>query len=108
MSRFKPKDTVDQWTDVHEAAHRVGFKTTATMMYGHVEKDHHIIESLEHIRVVQDLALKNGNDGGKKGRQVLFVEEKWKRRWKEGVLFLVEKWKRRVVKYYFWSRNGND
>ncbi len=64
VSRFKPKDTVDQWTKVHEAAHRVGLKTTATMMYGHVEKDHHIIESLEHIRGVQDLALNNGNDGG--------------------------------------------
>lgn len=64
VSRFKPKDTVDQWTVVHEAAHRVGFKTTATMMYGHVEKDHHIIESFEHIRGVQDLALANGNDGG--------------------------------------------
>jgi cyclic dehypoxanthinyl futalosine synthase len=64
VSRFKPKDTVAQWTEVHEAAHKVGFKTTATMMYGHVEKDHHIIESLEHIRGVQDLALQNGNDGG--------------------------------------------
>ena len=34
------------------------------MMYGHVEKDHHIIESLEHIRGVQDHALANGNNGG--------------------------------------------
>jgi cyclic dehypoxanthinyl futalosine synthase len=64
VSRFKPKDTVDQWTKVHEAAHKVGLESTATMMYGHVEKDHHIIESLEHIRHVQDLALKNKNDGG--------------------------------------------
>ena len=64
VSRFKPKDTVDQWTKVHEAAHKVGLESTATMMYGHVEKDHHIIESLEHIRNVQDLALKNENDGG--------------------------------------------
>ena len=64
VSRFKPKDTVDQWTKVHEAAHKVGLESTATMMYGHVEKDHHIIESLEHIRNVQDLALKNKNDGG--------------------------------------------
>lgn len=64
VSRFKPKDTVDQWTKVHEAAHKVGLKSTATMMYGHVEKDQHIIESFEHIRNVQDLALKNGNDGG--------------------------------------------
>ena len=64
VSRFKPKDTVEQWTEVHEAAHRVGMKTTATMMYGHVEEDHHVIESLVHIRRVQDTALKNGNDGG--------------------------------------------
>jgi len=64
VSRFKPKDTVDQWTKVHEAAHKIGLESTATMMYGHVEKDHHIIESLEHIRNVQDLALKNKNDGG--------------------------------------------
>ena len=64
VSRFRPKDTVDQWTEVHEAAHRVGFKPTATMMYGHVEKDRHVVESLEHIRRVQDLALANGNEGG--------------------------------------------
>ena len=64
VSRFKPKDTVDQWTEVHAAAHKVGFKTTATMMYGHVEKDQHVIESLEHIRDVQDRALKNKNQGG--------------------------------------------
>lgn len=64
VSRFKPKNTVDLWTEVHEAAHKVGFKTTATMMYGHVEKNKHIIESLIHIRNVQDKALQNGNDGG--------------------------------------------
>jgi CofH subfamily radical SAM domain protein len=64
ISRFKPKDTVDQWTEVHIAAHEVGFKTTATMMYGHVEKDEHIVETLEHIRGVQDKALKNNNGGG--------------------------------------------
>ena len=64
VSRFKPKDSVEQWTEVHEAAHRIGFKTTATMMYGHVEKDHHVIESLELIRQVQDLSIKNDNNGG--------------------------------------------
>ena len=64
VSRFKPKDTVEQWTEVHAVAHKIGFKTTATMMYGHVEKDQHVIESLEHIRDVQDRALKNANDGG--------------------------------------------
>ena len=63
-SRFHPKDTWRKWTDVHEAAHAVGFKTTATMMYGHVENDAEIAESLEHIRDVQDKALANANGGG--------------------------------------------
>ena len=64
ISRFHPKDTWQKWTDVHIAAHKVGFKTTATMMYGHIENDEDIVESFVHIRDVQDLALKNGNDGG--------------------------------------------
>jgi len=56
ISRIPPKDTVEAWTDVNVEAHRLGFKTTATMMYGHVETDEDIVESLEHIRRVQDLA----------------------------------------------------
>ena len=43
-------------------AHRVGFQTTATMMYGHVENDEDIIESLEHIRTVQNRS--EGEPGG--------------------------------------------
>lgn len=35
-------------------AHKIGFKTTATMMYGHIEKDEDIIEHLEVIRQLQD------------------------------------------------------
>ena len=64
VSRFAPKDTWQQWTEIHEAAHEVGFKTTATMMYGHIETDEEVIETLEHIRDVQDIALANQNDGG--------------------------------------------
>ena len=65
VSRFVPKDTWVQWTEIHEAAHAVGFKTTATMMYGHVETDEDIVETLQHIRDVQDLADANSdNDGG--------------------------------------------
>ena len=65
VSRFAPKDTWVQWTEIHEAAHAVGFKTTATMMYGHVESDEDIVETLQHIRDVQDVADANDhNDGG--------------------------------------------
>ena len=65
VSRFAPKDTWVQWTEIHEAAHAVGFKTTATMMYGHVESDEDIVETLQHIRDVQDVADANdSNEGG--------------------------------------------
>ncbi|MFL2673139.1 MAG: CofH family radical SAM protein [Dehalococcoidia bacterium] len=59
ISRFKPKNSVDQWTDVHRNAHEVGIYTTATMMYGHLEKDKDIIETLSHIRTVQDESIES-------------------------------------------------
>ena len=64
VSRFAPKDTWAQWTEIHEAAHEVGFKTTATMMYGHVETDEDIVETLQHIRDVQDKADANVSNAG--------------------------------------------
>ena len=54
ISRLFPKGTVDHWTQVHLEAHRLGLRTTATMMYGHLEKDEDIIEHLEHVRALQD------------------------------------------------------
>lgn len=63
-SRFHPKDTWDKWTTIHEAAHEVGFKTTATMMYGHIERDQDIVESFLHIRDTQDKALARDNGSG--------------------------------------------
>ena len=48
------KATTDQWLDVCETAHGIGFKTTATMMFGHVETDADIIEHLLRLRALQD------------------------------------------------------
>jgi cyclic dehypoxanthinyl futalosine synthase len=48
------KGTSADWLNVMREAHKVGFKTTATMMYGHLEKDEDIIEHLESIRQLQD------------------------------------------------------
>jgi cyclic dehypoxanthinyl futalosine synthase len=48
------KATTDQWLEVCVAAHGIGFKTTATMMYGHVESDADIVEHLLRLREVQD------------------------------------------------------
>jgi FO synthase len=46
-----------QWLEVMETAHKVGFKTTATIMYGHVEKPVHWARHLIRIR---DLQRKTG------------------------------------------------
>ncbi|MGB2869382.1 MAG: cyclic dehypoxanthinyl futalosine synthase [Bacteroidota bacterium] len=42
------------WLNVMRDAHKIGFKSTATMMYGHLEADEDILEHLESIRKLQD------------------------------------------------------
>ena len=48
------KGTSADWLNVMREAHKIGFKTTATMMYGHIETAEDIIEHLEYIRQLQD------------------------------------------------------
>ncbi|MEW6509453.1 MAG: cyclic dehypoxanthinyl futalosine synthase [Bacteroidota bacterium] len=48
------KGTSADWIDVMREAHHIGYKTTATMMYGHLERDEDIVEHLEVVRVLQD------------------------------------------------------
>ncbi len=53
--RLAPKKGGPQkWLEVHRAAHKIGFKTTATMMYGHLETPDDVIEHFENIRNLQD------------------------------------------------------
>lgn len=49
------KGGANTWLDVHREAHELGFRTTATMMYGHVETDEDIVQHLSSIRELQDL-----------------------------------------------------
>ncbi len=49
------KGPSEAWLEVHKEAHALGFRTTATMMYGHVETEEDVIEHLEYIRQLQDL-----------------------------------------------------
>jgi FO synthase len=42
-----------QWLEVMKAAHRAGFRTTATIMYGHVERPEHWARHLLRIRGLQ-------------------------------------------------------
>ncbi|HEY2756082.1 MAG TPA: 5-amino-6-(D-ribitylamino)uracil--L-tyrosine 4-hydroxyphenyl transferase CofH [Pseudolabrys sp.] len=46
-----------EWLDVIEAAHRIGLKTTATIMYGHVEQPEHWAR---HLLAIRNLQSKTG------------------------------------------------
>jgi dehypoxanthine futalosine cyclase len=51
--RIEPKKGGPKaWLDVHREAHRRGFHSTATMMYGHVEE---VDDLLDHFDVIRDL-----------------------------------------------------
>jgi len=51
------KITTDQWLEVMEAAHAVGFRTTATIMYGHIDRP---IHWARHLTRVRNLQIKTG------------------------------------------------
>jgi dehypoxanthine futalosine cyclase len=54
-SRIEPKKGGPAaWLDVHREAHRRGFKSTATMMYGHVEDADDVLDHLDAIRELHD------------------------------------------------------
>ncbi len=47
------KITTEQWLEVMEAAHAVGFQTTATIMYGHIDRPIHWARHLNRVRALQ-------------------------------------------------------
>ncbi|WP_428386843.1 radical SAM protein [Mucisphaera sp.] len=51
------KATDTQWLDVMSCAHRLGMKTSATMMFGHIEGVADRIDHMARVRERQDLAL---------------------------------------------------
>jgi cyclic dehypoxanthinyl futalosine synthase len=48
------KGTSADWLNVMREAHRIGYKSTATMMYGHLESDEDVVQHLESVRKLQD------------------------------------------------------
>jgi cyclic dehypoxanthinyl futalosine synthase len=48
------KGSTAEWLEVMETAHALGMKTTATMMFGHVETLEERVEHLLHLRELQD------------------------------------------------------
>jgi aminodeoxyfutalosine synthase len=45
----------DGWLKIHEAAHRLGMHSNATLLYGHIEKYHHRIDHMRRLRDLQDI-----------------------------------------------------
>jgi cyclic dehypoxanthinyl futalosine synthase len=53
--RISPKKNPnDGWITVHREAHQLGMKTTATMMYGHVDRPEDWVEHFNRVRDLQD------------------------------------------------------
>ncbi|MDR3133661.1 MAG: aminofutalosine synthase MqnE [Prevotellaceae bacterium] len=48
------KTGADAWLQIHETAHRLGIRTNATMLFGHIETPAHRIDHLLRLRELQD------------------------------------------------------
>ncbi len=48
------KVDADGWLAIHEAAHKLGMHSNATMLYGHIEKYLHRIDHMRRLRDLQD------------------------------------------------------
>lgn len=48
------KATAAQWLDIVRTAHRLGLRSTATLLWGHIETDEEIVDHLLELRRLQD------------------------------------------------------
>ena len=48
------KCTGDQWLQIHEEWHKLGMRSNATILYGHIEKFEHRVDHLRQLRELQD------------------------------------------------------
>jgi aminodeoxyfutalosine synthase len=48
------KVDADGWLSIHEAAHKLGMHSNATMLFGHIEKYHHRVDHMRRLRELQD------------------------------------------------------
>ena len=54
---MKNKASGAEWIEVHEQAHRMGIRSTATMMFGHVET---LADRVDHMAMIRDLQDRTG------------------------------------------------
>jgi len=50
----KDKCTGEQWLDIHREWHKLGMRSNATMLYGHIENYFHRVDHLAQLRDLQD------------------------------------------------------
>lgn len=50
----KDKCNAEQWLQIHEEWHKLGMRSNATMLYGHIEQYHHRVDHMERLRQLQD------------------------------------------------------
>lgn len=48
------KETADEWIDVHRTWHQLGMRSTATMLFGHIETIEQRVDHLRRLRSLQD------------------------------------------------------
>lgn len=48
------KESADEWGEIHKTWHRLGGRSTCTMLYGHVETLEDRIDHLSRLRLIQD------------------------------------------------------
>ena len=79
------KCSSDVWLEIHEAAHKLGMHSNATMLYGHVENYTHRIDHMERLRQLQDktggfntfipLKFRNGDNEMSSTPEVTVIED---------------------------------
>ena len=50
----KGKETADEWAEVHRTWHQLGMRSTATMLFGHIETYAHRVDHLHRLRELQE------------------------------------------------------
>ena len=50
----KDKCTGEQWLQIHEEWHKLGMRSNATMLYGHIEEFKHRVDHMDRLRTLQD------------------------------------------------------
>jgi aminodeoxyfutalosine synthase len=48
------KCSADQWLELHEIFHKLGHRSNATMLYGHIEQFWHRVDHMQQLRELQD------------------------------------------------------